>query len=538
MINVYTADDLDYTLNGSAVLDPISCIIREQAGGAYELTLTQPLDERGKWRLLVNGNLIKAPVPAATAKNAIVGDDAVIWKVSSASAPVRSRPSSPTRIEYAYWYPSAGGIPAGTQVTYQPTMQNYQAVYDLTGQAGMIEPPANPGGWIEIANYSGGGAVLTTLSQNTEFYLLSEYSNTWLYIQTYEGLQGYIQKSSCVYVRTEVPQETEEHTVSAQLFRIYKTEINSKNRTLTAYARHASYDMGGNMLMGCNLVGLTAPVALTRIKNALAYSASNTLATNLGDDDGTFTGDLSYKNPVNALLDPDAGLVGRYQAMLLRDNWDFFIYRNEATDRGLRLDYGVNLRGVRWTRSSEKLVNRVIPVAQKADGTDLLLPETWVDSPIIDAYPVVRTEYLKVDGKVGGEDEEGGTYTEASLQAHMRDLARRRFTVDDADKISVQLDVDFTLTGDSDEYAQYRGLQKLFLYDAVRVRDPLCDLDLAPQMASYEWDAILRRYNKITLKNIFDNAERDVSGYQLVNGSIRYNKLSQDAIDKIKEAVS
>ena len=117
-------------------------------------------------------------------------------------------------------------------------------------------------------------------------------------------------------------------------------------------------------------------------------------------------------------------------------------------------------------------------------------------------------------------------------------MAERRFSVDNVDKNTVELSVDFTLVGDTDQYKQYKGLQKLFLYDSVTVLDPRDGIEYTIQVASYEWDCINQRYTKMTLANVFDYGGRNVSGYNLVDGCIRPNKLSPDTITMLKEAIS
>ena len=52
----------DYTRIGDCVLTPESCRLHQVAAGAYDLTMVHTVDPGGKWRWLVEGNLIKAPV--------------------------------------------------------------------------------------------------------------------------------------------------------------------------------------------------------------------------------------------------------------------------------------------------------------------------------------------------------------------------------------------------------------------------------------------------------------------------------------------
>ena len=61
MICLYGSNETVFTSNGLVVLsDAISCMITEELNGVYELDLEYPLDERGKWKYLLENNIIKA----------------------------------------------------------------------------------------------------------------------------------------------------------------------------------------------------------------------------------------------------------------------------------------------------------------------------------------------------------------------------------------------------------------------------------------------------------------------------------------------
>ena len=65
MIYVYPADCTDFSTNGKGTLSPLSAEVTETLNGEYELTLVHPIDEAGKWQRLVEGCILRAPVPAA-----------------------------------------------------------------------------------------------------------------------------------------------------------------------------------------------------------------------------------------------------------------------------------------------------------------------------------------------------------------------------------------------------------------------------------------------------------------------------------------
>ena len=63
MITIYNGAAEDFTGLGMGVLDPVECLIEEEAGGMYELTLTQPIDEEHRDWLIDRFRIIKAPAP-------------------------------------------------------------------------------------------------------------------------------------------------------------------------------------------------------------------------------------------------------------------------------------------------------------------------------------------------------------------------------------------------------------------------------------------------------------------------------------------
>lgn len=533
VISVYDIGNSAFAANGNAVLHPTRCVMSEDAGGSYEVSMDHPITETGEWKHLVCGAIIKVPVPVPTIQSAFVGQDVDVYKINANNTALRESPSEPTRITYTAW--AAGThYTAGDKVT-QGT-QNYQCLASHTGTAGT--KPGSGGLWTNywktIANYTGGAAVLTTLAADTEVYYIEVSGENWAKVSTKQGIAGYVKNSQITFVRHETVEPVPERTVENQLFRIYDVAIGTERNNVAVNARHVSYDMSGVLLSECNIALAEPAMAITRVMDAMMISYPGEVATNLtGDENGTYTGDLSYKNGTSAFLDPDKGIIPYFRAKLIRDNWDLFLMKNDLVDRGVRLTYGDNLRGVNWRRKSDGIINRVMPVAKAEDGSDLFLPELWIDSS--NPWPVIIMERLKVDGQVGKDDGTGtGTnWTEEALLEQMRVKAGERYSVDHVDAQVVELTVNFTLLGDTEEYKQYRGLEKLYMYDLVRVQDPRVGLDLHLQISRIEWDCIMERYNTIKVGNVFDYGGRTVYGYNIGNGAIEYEKISTETIRRI-----
>ena len=542
MISVYDIGNTAYTANGNAVLHPTSCVMQEDAGGSYEVAMTHPITEDGTWEHLTNDAIVKVPVPVPTIQSAYVGQEVDVYKINSNNTALRQSPREPTAIYYTEWQTSV----------YDPTVyqvgdkvscagyshRNYQCIqFDSTSQTQFVPPPNNSSWWKEIADMTAGSPALTTLAADTEVYYIEASSTTgWSEVSTKQGIVGYVKDSQITFVRHETVQPVPERTVEDQLFRIYNVAINTDSQTVAVNARHVSYDLSGVLLGPCNMALQEPSWAIMRIKDAMLISYQGEIATNMtGTENGTYTGDLSGKNGTQAILDPDKGIIPYFRGKLIRDNWDLFLMKNDLTDRGIRLVYGTNLRGVNWKRNTDKRINRVMPVAKAADGSDLYLPEQWIDSDDISNQPVIKMERLKVDGQVGKDDGTGTetNWTEEDLLDHMREKAEERFTVDHADAQVVELTVNFTLLGETEEYKEYRGLEKVYMYDLIRVVDPRVGMNIQLQVSHVEWDCILERYNSIKVGNVYDYGGRTVFGYNIGSDAIEYEKISTETIRRI-----
>ena len=96
MICVYPADCIDFSTNGNGPLSPLSAEVTETLNGEYELQLVHPIDEAGKWLRLVEGCILRAPVPSATTPRvhfSASGDDSgtEIYKIDTDFAGAETR---------------------------------------------------------------------------------------------------------------------------------------------------------------------------------------------------------------------------------------------------------------------------------------------------------------------------------------------------------------------------------------------------------------------------------------------------------------
>ena len=489
MITIYAPEAQDFSTLGLGALAPYECVIEEQAGGMYELTMTHPMDAEGKWLNIGVGCIVKAP------------------------APVRETPLVESEI--------VGEGEATEPVTV--TRKIYKVQTNTGANLHLRQGPSTS------------TAILSKYRPGTEVVVLSQASGWGQVIVCSSGATGYMSMQYLVYVRDET--ETIEGDAPGpervvypvqsrmQLFRIFKVERDAAEREVRVEARHIFYDLLGNVVKNEYAPEGEAADAVVeelfeRALNAHDFSVHCQTARSV-------TGEYTRRGLVECLLDPDDGVLPQTGARLVRDNFDVWILPDATRETGVTIRHGKNLLGATLTTDWDSLVTRIIPVGQDKEGKALLLEgTTYMDSPHIGDYPVICAQAVEYDVKIGQE----GIDNAAQARAKLQELAAADFADNGVDLPTVGLDVDFVALGETEEYRQYADLEAVHLYDTVRVIAKSAGIDAAVRVTGYKWDALGKKYESVTLGEITD-LKTTVYGYELQRGSVKTIKIAPGAVD-------
>lgn len=483
---VYDQSCDDFTNFGLVgALRPEKCQFEEVANGLSELTIVHPIDDAGRYVALKNNNLIVAEVPVRTTPE--IEGEAVVTSVEKWTVRSNATASKAQRTLYKKrtGNQKIKAVPGETSVTVVKKAENRYKVKCRYG-TGWMDPDG--------LNYE----VSQTIADNS---------------QSIESVQP-------------------AWSIKPQIFRIY--EVQKNINSITAMARHISYDLLYNATKFKKTGSTTCAEALKGIMNGCVADHEFEAYTNMVD---VRTGvEWEYANPISALLDPETGLTALYGAALVRDNWEMYILHDPGMNRGVTVEYGKNMTSIKYSESYDDIATRIIPIGETKEGERLFLSgdEPWVDSPRIGDYPVVYTKTLEcTDCKVGD-----GTTT-AIARNRMREQAQAVFDAG-GDLPTVEMTVSFVNLGDTEQYSEFKDLEKLFLWDYVTVRNKKTGIDVTSRVVSIKWDCLLDRMDSVEIGAVGKTLSNTgittwqiptgFSGNKIADGTVGSKALQEDII--------
>jgi len=475
---VYTPNCEDFDNIGEAgSLTPTSCVHSELANGMSEIELVHPIDEMGKWSYLQQDYIISAEVPVRTLPEIV---DGVLV----------------TSLERWNIYNGAS--------------KNERRLFSKS-----------TGGKV-LTRLKPGQSVIVTRKGSSRYKCKTGKRTGWIAISALENKVDVTVPATAAGIEQAMPA----WTFRPQLFRIYKVE--KSDTSVTVLAKHWFYNHAKN-ITSYSADNPTCVQALAGLISGCVADNDLEGSTNIS---GTRVGVKWDRVPfVDALLNPDTGLVKLWGAEIVRDNGEFCVLARAGLDRGVRVEYGKNLKGVELELDYSDLVTRYIPLGQTSKGKVLTLAagtyttdhgtivipsgQTWIDAPNIGDYPTPHIETLDTGVKAGSTS----SASVKDAREKMIDAVLNKFEDEQTNYPKVTLTVDFVQIGDTEEYAQYRQLDNMFLYDTVRVRHPKIGIDLQTEVTEYVWDCLNNRASKITLGNVQpQNVGKRLPSWQLPSG--------------------
>lgn len=299
-----------------------------------------------------------------------------------------------------------------------------------------------------------------------------------------------------------------------QLWRIVQTK--KSDGGITAVCDPIFYDAAQHVVFTdkVTISNATPQQVMDRLCQGTIYSA-------VSDITDTATMELENENLVTAVTGSDHGIVKKYDCEIGFDNYTIGIMTELGGDYGAKVLYGKNLEvnGIEEAVNIDGTVTRVIPIAYNG----YKLPEEYVDSPLINEYPMPRIGFKQYENlrlyqdKVEGEESDVDVQyfnTKAQLYAAMRNAVREDYE-NGLDKPSVSISANMVMLENTEEYKDYKDLEKVSIGDYVTCKHNRLNIEVKTRVRKLIYDCIREGIREVELgdpkRNYFDNVSSVVA---------------------------
>ncbi|WDT38601.1 peptidoglycan DD-metalloendopeptidase family protein [Clostridium perfringens] len=299
------------------------------------------------------------------------------------------------------------------------------------------------------------------------------------------------------------------YSKNKQLFRIYNTDKGMFS--LKIKARHIFFDLVKHNILDTRAVACNGQQALERILEGTKYKGHS-------DIDRINTCYFSVTNAVQSINGENYNSFrNRWGGEMLFDNFDIYINNRIGGDYGVRVNYSRNMEDVNLIIDRDNIVTRAYPRA--FDG--IMLPEKYIDSPLINKYPIVCEDYIDMSDlklKDPNTSNDEGFDTEEELYQAMRERMKKLYE-GGIDKPRVSGNVKVAMLENSIEYKDFKGLVNIGIGDTVTVNHKDIDIDMKTRAITIEWNLVTKKYENIEFGDVEVNyfAKQDIAREQLDN---------------------
>ena len=271
-------------------------------------------------------------------------------------------------------------------------------------------------------------------------------------------------------------------STNEQLFRIYRVEKDFE--LIRVYCNHISYDLNVNMLMDVYPKNKSVQEFGTWLLDNTQYTNAFTFYSDINK-----TGSARYvrRNPIECIIvNIDNSMVNLFGGELERDNFTIKLLAHRGSNNHVKLLVGKNITEIDTNVDITNLYTRVIPVG--FDG--LVLPERFVDSPLINSYPSPRIAKIEFSNiKYDPDSTEEGVYTDIQDAYTALRNAVNALYQQGLDKPQISIKVDWLELSKTEQYKNaFSQFEKVNLGDTITTS--ILGIDFTTQVVKTKYNVL------------------------------------------------
>jgi phage minor structural protein len=316
-----------------------------------------------------------------------------------------------------------------------------------------------------------------------------------------------------------------------QLFRIY--DIDKGMFGITVKARHIYFDLVRHNILDSRAVNCNGQRALDIILNGTKFRGHSNIEFNN-------TAYFVKMNAISAISgEEDNTFLKRWGGEVIADNFDVYVNYKVGGDYNVKAKYSRNMLDINLVENTDSIITRAYPEAY--DG--IMLPEKYIDSPLIEKYPLIcegpiDMSDLKLKSENDNEDDEGFD-TEEELYNAMRQRTKEYFE-SGIDKPKLSGNVEIAILENTEEYKDFKNLVNIGIGDILHVEHKEIGVDISTRCVAFEWDILTKKYNSITLGELYTNYfdKQDIARDKLDNILNNNGNVKAESLEGVVSALN
>ncbi|WP_156009764.1 phage tail spike protein [Streptococcus ruminantium] len=303
-------------------------------------------------------------------------------------------------------------------------------------------------------------------------------------------------------------------------YRVRKPQIDLKYTTI--YAEHLTYDLNDNLIEDVYIVNSDGQQAMDKISKSTQYPHPFKLRS---DIEGVKNLRLVRVNPMQAILgNADNTFINRYGGELKRQGFTISVNKRIGVNRTDVIRSGKNLTGFESSYDFDDVATRIMPKGPNG----ILLPEKYVDSPIINHYPLPFIKVIDYKVEYEGNFDDLPQNEKERVYNELRTLAKADFEAGiDVPKATYK--VNFVALRNTIEYKEYEALENIGIGDLQPVHESRYDIFIKGRVVDIVWDLLNEKHDSITLGN-FQNG--------IVQSTIATQKIVEEQVREAQETAN
>ena len=257
--------------------------------------------------------------------------------------------------------------------------------------------------------------------------------------------------------------------------------------------------------------------------------APNSKYSGSSDITRTATAYYQLKNFMEALNgDDENSFINRWGGEILFNNFEVTVNDRVGGDYGVELRYGKNIKkdGLTEETDTRNVVTRIYP---KAYNGYTMTDNGYVDSPLINSYPTVKTatitfDDVKMSDDAMEDDEDKGVIicdTQEELDAALEQRCQEQYDAG-LDKPKINISADMILLANTELYRDYQVLETVSLGDTIHCRHSRLGIVTDARVIELEYDSIKKRVSSVVLGDFqYDYFDNVSSAVNRIDGAIR-----------------